>query len=233
MEHLRPNGRRAKNAVSMVWAVLAMSFITTFFTLVDEVYISIAGYPSTMDSFMVDIFYLVLGISGILYTVVYIASAVMFIMWFRRAYFNLHQLRGDLLYGEGWAAGGWFVPIMNLFVPYKIMKELYTKTNMIFSQNLETCTIRLHTDYLGWWWALWLISGILSQISFRMALSGDIYGAAAGLDTFVTLLYIPLTFITVNLIRDYSKIEETLAEIAANDTYDISEEATIRMESHN
>ncbi len=232
MEPLRPNDRRAKNAISMVWAVLAVSIITTLFSIVDEIYINVVDY-STLDSSLINVFYLVLGGSGILYTAIYIGSAVTFIMWFRRAYYNLHQLRGNLSYGEGWAAGGWFVPIMNLFIPYRIMKELYVVTNNIFSQDLQTCTIRLKTDYLGWWWALWIITGILSQISLRAALSGDVYGISFGFEIIATLLSIPLTVLTVMIIKDYANIESALAEVAESEIYNISEENKPMTESEN
>ena len=51
---------------------------------------------------------------GIIYLIAYIISGITFIMWFRRAYFNLHQKVSWLNHSEGWAAGCWFVPIVNL-----------------------------------------------------------------------------------------------------------------------
>lgn len=41
---------------------------------------------------------------GILYVIAYIVSAVTFIQWFRRAYYNLHLLVPRLNREEGWAA---------------------------------------------------------------------------------------------------------------------------------
>ena len=56
---------------------------------------------------------------GILYVIAYIVSAVTFIQWFRRAYYNLHLLVPRLNREEGWAAGSWFVPSWTCFGPTK------------------------------------------------------------------------------------------------------------------
>ncbi|TRX16514.1 DUF4328 domain-containing protein [Flavobacterium franklandianum] len=62
---------------------------------------------------------------GIIQIVVFILSAITFIQWFRLAYFNLHLRVNRLSYSDGWAAGCWFMPIVNLFRPYQIMKKLF------------------------------------------------------------------------------------------------------------
>jgi len=67
-----------------------------------------------------------------IYFIFYSISVITFIMWFRRAYFNLHQKVNHLSYSEGWAAGSWFVPIINLYRPYQIMKEIYIETKKLF-----------------------------------------------------------------------------------------------------
>lgn len=64
---------------------------------------------------------------GIVSILTCIVSVVTFIMWFRRAYFNLHQMIRNLSHDESWAAGSWFVPILNLFRPVSIMKEMYVR----------------------------------------------------------------------------------------------------------
>lgn len=230
MEPLRPNDRRAKNAISMVWAVLALRIVATLFTVIEEGYISKTSY---VDYHILIAFYYGMSASGILFFILFIASAITFIMWFRRAYFNLHQIGNDLLYGEGWAAGSWFIPVLNLYMPYQIMKDLYTKTNSVLSQNLMTCNKRLPIKYINWWWGLWIITLVLENISFRSFILDDIYGIASGIDIIVTLLYIPLSFITVKIIKDYSEIEEVLAEVAVSDTYNISEESQPIPEAQN
>lgn len=60
------------------------------------------------------------SIIGIIMFSVYVCCYILFILWFRRAYYNLHQVVKHLEHSEGWAAGAWFVPILNFFRPYHI-----------------------------------------------------------------------------------------------------------------
>lgn len=55
-----------------------------------------------------------------------IASVVTFLWWFHRAYKNLHVAGvPNLRFSPSWAIGGFFVPILNLYRPYHIMKEVW------------------------------------------------------------------------------------------------------------
>lgn len=88
---------------------------------------------------------------------VYIFCIVLFIFWFRRAYNNLNLSgRAYTKYPEGWAAGAWFVPFLNLARPYIIMKEIWEKTQEA-THNLITYK---PSKILGWWWVLWIINNI-------------------------------------------------------------------------
>ena len=218
MEKLRPNEQRAKNAIILIWIVLALEIVNLISsymqydllqTVANGGFISdeVAEANDTRESFL-----------GIIYFIIYISSGITFIMWFRRAYFNLHQKVNWLNHSEGWAAGCWFVPIVNLYRPYQIMKELYIETKKLLTKKGLSEKVNYTTDYLGWWWTLWIISGIIGQIIFRYSIRGDT--DTIGSLTTITfaqmilgVLGIPLALITVKIIRDYSKVEPLLAQI--------------------
>ncbi|MDR0666202.1 MAG: DUF4328 domain-containing protein [Campylobacteraceae bacterium] len=135
MEKLKPNEQRAKKAIILIWIVLILeivSFISSYMqydllqTFANGGYISPEAADANDNREQ---------IIGIFCLIAYIISAVTFIMWFRRAYYNLHQEADSLLYAEGWAAGSWFIPIINLYRPYKIMKELYVKTKELLQKR--------------------------------------------------------------------------------------------------
>ena len=111
-------------------------------------------------------------IVSIVFLVVYVVSAVTFIQWFRRAYYNLHTRVKHLDHTEGWAAGGWFVPILNLFRPYTIMTELYNETNRLLSKGTEGYRKR-ETMGMTIWWVLWIIWGFADRISTRLTLKAE------------------------------------------------------------
>lgn len=214
MEVLRPNKERAKNAILLIWAVLILNIFVAMsdyniYVILKEI---ISGgdvqesWIATSES--------LLRITNMLFLVVYIASGVGFIMWFRRAYYNLN-LCTKTTYTDGWAAGAWFVPFINLVRPMSIMKELYNSTNFILSQR-GINNPNLNTKFLGWWWALWLINNIVTGITSR------IYSRTEDIDTMMTihlidaLMIIPfiaLTIITVRVIKDYASAEEQLFRV--------------------
>jgi hypothetical protein len=56
-------------------------------------------------------------------------SPVIILLWIYRAHGNLRTIGVDSLnYSPGWAAGSFFVPIINLVVPFRAMRELCNRS---------------------------------------------------------------------------------------------------------
>jgi hypothetical protein len=211
MNNLRYNGYRAKTAVTLIWIVMFLdiiSFISGYFqlNLILRVEDGVAVSASEIDSNDTR----EQGIA-IFYLIAYIISGIVFIQWFRRAYFNLHQKKEFLSFSEGWAAGSWFVPIVSLYRPLQIMKELYEETRDFVISKGETFSKDLTTNFLGLWWTLWIVNNLIGQIIFRI--DADTLPVLKG----VTLLSLAgnaigiiLAFVTVKVIRDYAEAEEVL-----------------------
>jgi hypothetical protein len=118
---------------------------------------------------------------GVLQGVVYLGTAVAFLTWFYRVHKNLSALRNrSLKYSPGWAVGGFFVPFLNLVRPFQVMCEVWHGSDpdgVERDSAPERAAIRdqLGTPALvGWWWALFLISGIAGNIVTRMSFSADL-----------------------------------------------------------
>lgn len=212
MEELRPNAQRGNYALAMIWAVLSLSVII----LISEI-LQITFYSTDSSSEVVDWLIVATGLPSLLYIIALIASAVTFIMWFRRAYYNLRIKTGRTEYTDGWAAGGWFVPFLNLYIPYKIMKELFVKTDQyLYNECEQPYTTRLNKSYVTGWWALWLISGFVGNISFRIEWNAS-FNADPEVSLFVSiissLLNIVSAIITIILIKDYMEAEKLFNEV--------------------
>lgn len=216
MENLRQNGQRAKNAIVLIWVVLALeavSLISGYFqynllqTAANggEISMEAATANDTREQ-----------IIGIIYFVAYVISGVTFIQWFRRAYFNLHQRVGYLSHPEGWAAGCWFVPIVCLYRPYQIMKELYQETKELLIKRGINLNSNFTTSSLGWWWTLWIINNLIAQVVFRYSMKAESVNDFT-ISTVASMISnavgIPLALITVKVIKDYSSVEPLLHEI--------------------
>lgn len=235
MNELRPNKQRGKIAIVLIWIILVlniMALLSGFFQyqLLER---ALAGenvsYEEANASFLRQ------SVLYILNAIAYIISIVTFLRWFRRAYYNLDAKLGNLDYTDGWAAGSWFVPVVNLYKPYQIMKELYTKTDLYLEfLNDERYTKKLSTSILPVWWVLWLGSRI--AISLISDLSSDSSSLIELSDStvfslFGALLSILLCLITIIVIMDYNRAENLMYEIEQENQAAMSEEALSAIES--
>jgi len=163
---------------------------------------------------------------GIVTLIVSIISAVTFIQWFRRAYFNLHSLVPNLTYTEGWAAGSWFVPVIGFFRPYQIMVELYNKTIARLVERKLFDNQSFDLSFVKVWWALWIIVSIIGRVVYKYISEAETLEKFIDCTVFSiveSLLYIPLSLITIKVIKVYSNFENILLNdvtIEANSNVD-------------
>ncbi|OJJ17734.1 hypothetical protein BKI52_28130 [marine bacterium AO1-C] len=223
MQKLRPNSQRAKNAILLIWIALVIDIISLISSYLqyDLLQSALNGASISMEAATAnDSRERMIAIIEI---IVAIIAAVTFIQWFRRAYYNLHQKLDYLSHPEGWAAGAWFVPIMHLYRPYQIMVELYRETKELLSKYTSTDhRFSLSTNIIGVWWAIWIITNILGNIVFRLSLraeTADEFLRATTISMVHGVFSIPLAFLAVKVIKDYSKVEPTLLELNDDDPF--------------
>lgn len=216
MKNLKPNGQRAKNAITLIWIILGLEIVSLIsgyfqydmiqtFANNGDISMETADSNDIREQFI-----------GIIYMIAFIISTVTFIQWFRRAYFNLHIKVNNLSHSEGWAAGSWFVPIVNLYRPFQIMKELFGETKKLFIKNEMTVSEIFNTNYLRLWWGFWIINNIIGQFVFRYSRNAETIEELTTLTIagmIANIVGIPLALITVKIIRGYSKAEVQLNEI--------------------
>ncbi len=149
---------------------------------------------------------------SIIYTliVLLIANAICFITWFRRAYYNLQQAGQFTSFSEGWAAGAWFVPFLNLVRPYKIMVEIWEKTQHAVPRFIGNRSSKI----VGIWWAGFIISNIGSNIASRFGggeeTSIDDLIAASWIQIVSNVLRIAAAGIAILMVKQASEIEQVL-----------------------
>jgi hypothetical protein len=116
-----------------------------------------------------------LGMLGLLalYVPTLVATIVMWCVWVVRANHNNRALGAkELTYSPGWSAGWYFIPIMNLFKPYRALTEIYKASDPDAGPSNWTSVEA--PAYLSAWWATWLAGSIVGRISSRMAMSDDL-----------------------------------------------------------
>lgn len=102
---------------------------------------------------------------------VFVAIAMVLLVWLSRARGNVDAYGpGRQRYGRGWAVGGWFIPIVNLVVPYRVTADVLAGSDT--GTNNGTAS---GSGLLRLWWAAWLISGGFDlAASLRTAVDGGI-----------------------------------------------------------
>jgi hypothetical protein len=102
----------------------------------------------------------VYGCALLLYFLAFIAAAIVWLCWQHRAYANLKVLgTGEAETTPGWAVGSWFVPILNLALPYQIVKEMWLRSQAKATRGVDAesspAIVRL-------WWGCWIGEGVVA-----------------------------------------------------------------------
>jgi hypothetical protein len=140
----------------------------------------------------------------------YLVTAVVFLIWFFRAHRNLGALGAQhLQYSPAWAVGGWFVPFLNLVRPCQVAQEIWRFSD---PSGIRSPVYAAHGSALvGWWWAMWIIGGILGQISFRLNLNADSpqdYLVATWVALGSCVVGLPLAALAIGVVYQINKNQE-------------------------
>lgn len=150
-------------------------------------------------------------IMGILEMVVFIITGISFLRWIHRANSNCHEFEAqDMEFTPGWSIGYYFIPFINLYKPYRAMKEIWkVSINPANWQNESGSAL------LGWWWALWLVYNFLGQVVFRMSMRADTISslkASTTVSIISEIIDIPLCLVSVSLISTIYTKQERLVK---------------------
>ncbi|MFJ5141034.1 DUF4328 domain-containing protein [Streptomyces sp. NPDC088707] len=107
----------------------------------------------------------------------YVATGIVFIVWFHRLRKNAQVWAGDLQSRKpGWAIGGWFIPIGNLWIPRGIAVDVWraSRRHPYAADGARELTL------LNAWWVCWAADMVLDRIAAQL------YNAAETADAYVT-----------------------------------------------
>lgn len=139
----------------------------------------------------------------------YVATVVFFLMWLYRSYENLPALGippRSIAYSSAWAVGSFFVPFVNLVVPYRAVKELWLKSAPSAPSFLQSDS---PPTSLPLWWAFWLLSNFASNIYFRIAFRSDVPREYVGLVSLISdALTIVAAIFAIAVVREIDQRQE-------------------------
>ncbi|UOG76749.1 DUF4328 domain-containing protein [Hymenobacter tibetensis] len=201
---LRDNAQRAQQAI-VIHYVIASGALGA--AILDLLYVNRLSHgaeePSTLDS-LLDFGQ---GAMGFVTLVLLTAGFVVLIRWLRRAYVNLKLAGLDTEYSDGWAAGAWFVPFINLLRPYTITREVWRSTQLQSVGSVQPHTL------LRIWWFVHVFDSVVGNISGRRAFSAETIvelQSSTWFSFFANLLGIASAVLTAQVIQRISRFEEDL-----------------------
>lgn len=157
-----------------------------------------------------------------IYLFVCALMGILFLTWIHRAHRNLPALGArNLRYSPGWAVGGFFVPILNLFYPFGVMREIWKASNSKFDVADSPSWENAPTSPLvGLWWAFYLISSFggiyvftsmssIQRTTFfsRATILNELYNASWSMLIFHAIFIIP-TLLAIFLIKGIDQMQK-------------------------
>ncbi|MEM6552922.1 MAG: DUF4328 domain-containing protein [Planctomycetota bacterium] len=148
---------------------------------------------------------------------VWVLALIVFLRFFHRITKTTHEFAAEIVEtSPGWAVGWWFVPIANLWKPYGVIKRLFTANDpatLAGERGIPPVAL------IGWYWAVWIISSVLSQATFRMTQSPDpsVVETAVYIDVATSVLDVValvLLYKWVTLLRDWHLAKITRSDYA-------------------
>jgi hypothetical protein len=193
----------AQASVACLIVVITCYFLEVIYSIAFVAFFPNLGESEDMSASETVMSLLALGIIAVK-VLFFIATVVSFLMWLYRAYKNLEAFNvQNLNTSAGWAVGYWFIPILNLFKPLKVVNELYHGSNPETAEQgyafSDTGTPAIH----GFWWACWILSNFANRIASAIEKSAkDVTNSSVLFDVISLSLGIMAGVLLIFIIRD-------------------------------
>lgn len=179
----------ARGAVGLFLFMLGLLILANGLLLFRELTVGM-GMPFRAYS---PVLALALGATNALVGLFLLIAAVPVIGWIYRAHANLREAGLDeLRYSPGWSVGSFFVPLINLVVPFQAMRELHNRSHGEGPWQAATAV----GDVTSWWACLIsaiAVSTVATMVAF-LATIPNLYviqppGVNTGLALFALVLF--------------------------------------------
>lgn len=150
------------------------------------------------------------GLSGLAWIGLAVASVVLFLIWQARAMANAAVIAGrPMRYATAPALICWFLPVVNLFIPWMNLKDTGATT---FAAS-HGARARQASGLITAWWAVWIGTGVVAGIdalSNRGSAEADIALTSAG-GAIQALLLLTATVLMIVVVRSIGAAQSALA----------------------
>lgn len=145
-------------------------------------------------------------VGGVLQAVLFVATAVVFVVWFHRVRGNADFFARDSCeMKSGWAVGTWFVPIGNLWLPRKVAGEVWDA-----GIDWDSGARRTSHALMNVWWALFVAMwwvGRVANSAYEDAVDVAEMKRAAGMMMFSDVLDAVAALFALLFVRKLTRMQ--------------------------
>ncbi|MGW8778153.1 DUF4328 domain-containing protein [Streptomyces sp. NPDC055796] len=153
------------------------------------------------------------AVAGSLQFLILLATAVVFIIWFHRVRVNGEIMRPDAFsQTRGWAIGGWFIPLGNLFLPYRTAKEIWTASTQLAPDGSFRAVSAAPVNA---WWAVWVVSAVSDRVFSTMygrAETPEALRDASAVGMVTDLVTVAAAVLAIVFVRKLTAMQTTKAQ---------------------
>ncbi|MGP3635139.1 DUF4328 domain-containing protein [Streptomyces sp. 24-1644] len=146
-----------------------------------------------------------------------LATAVVFIIWFRRVRLNAEVFDASAQpMKPGWTIGAWFVPIANLWLPRRIAGGIWTASAQT---NADGSRRTVSQAPMNLWWGVWVFSVLFSRFASKRYEQAELPQEimdAAGLVLVADALDIVAAVLAILFVRALTRMQGERAALGAS-----------------
>jgi hypothetical protein len=210
MYRFKSNQQRAKNVEYSFVSFIIVTVFLIISNLISYIYLS-ENNTLKSDPDLITNQDLIEFSLAIFYLTSTLFCYVTFIKWFRRAYYNQEQKFERMKFSNGWAAGSWFVPILNFFRPFQMMQEIYINAeNYLINNGLDSKNSKRY-KLLVFWWISWVVLSVLARVLELYFNQNNAFMnptlTSVIIDVIMLIAFLLLALLAIQVIRNYTKME--------------------------
>jgi hypothetical protein len=142
----------------------------------------------------------------------FLVTAIVFLVWLYRAEVNARAHGAeDMMVSPGWAVGWFFVPLVQLVMPFVAVRELWKASATPRDWQLAPAS-----PVIALWWACWLVASIAGNIAFALSRQGDwdLYAAADFMAMVSAAFFIPAAILLAAIVGRIQTMQEEPRHLA-------------------
>ncbi len=141
--------------------------------------------------------------------ILFIICAIFFLLWTYRANKNSHFLnpKHKFEFSPGWSIGAFFIPIFNLYWPYKVINEI--RAESLADDN----KVKSRVILIVWWITFLLRNGLLHANATRNPLESELAIQSFFIQsTILTVFAIISALLAIIIVRQINNAQKVRAE---------------------